>query len=429
MDLAHYEHDYRRRVNLRVLAILTAHIPLVAGVAAYQQTPILPVLGWTAFTLLLPWLFLRLQPETRATSRVIAVAAMFLSAILIHAARGASEGHFHVFVILSVLIVLADSVSLLLAGATIAAHHILFFFLWPASVFDYAAGFEIVLIHAAFVVGELIPACLLARQILASTLAQGLALGELSGHSAHLNEQAQSLSSVGRQLAETANEQADAINQSAALLRQHRIGVEQVAQTATESRKLADDAAIAMAQSEEGIRSLDERLNHLVREAAAVRAIASAVDQIAFQTNLLALNAAVEAARAGEAGAGFSVVAGEVRSLALRSAESAAQAGEKLQVILEQTQDARRFSTGMRESICRVVAADEALHKHIGTLAESSDEQRRQLEATQRHIDRLQELARGGTATAEQSSAAAAEIRNSAGTLDDMVGHLASLAR
>ena len=429
MNLEQYEQNYRRRMNLRVLAILTAHVPLVTGVAAYLQTPLLPVLGWMVFTLLLPWLFLKLQPETRATSRVIAVASMFLSAILIHSARGATEAHFHIFVLISVLIVLADFVALLLAGATIAAHHVLFYFLWPASVFDYAAGFEIVLIHAAFVVGELIPACLLARQILASTLAEGLVLGELSGHSAHLNTQAQSLSELGRRLARTASEQADAIHQSADLLRQHRVGVEQVATTAIESRKLADAAAVAMAQSEEGIRSLDERLNHLVRQAAAVRAIASAVDQIAFQTNLLALNAAVEAARAGEAGAGFSVVAGEVRSLALRSAEAASQAGEKLQDILEQTQNARQFSTGMRQSINRVVAADEALHQQIDALAESSADQRRQLDATQSHIERLQELTRGATATAQQSSVAAGEIHNSALTLDDMVGHLASLAR
>jgi methyl-accepting chemotaxis protein len=352
---------------------------------------------------------------------------MFLSAIFIHSARGASEAHFHVFVTISILIVLADMIALLLAAATIAAHHIAFFFLWPSSIFDYAAGFPVVLTHAAFVIAEIIPACLLARQVLSSSLAHGLATGEMTGQSAQLNAQAQTLYTAGEELAQSAAEQANAIQQSAELLSQRREGVREVTEIASHARRLASESAHALNQSAEGMLQLDRRLDSLVREAAAVGAIASSVDQIAFQTNILALNAAVEAARAGAAGSGFAVVADEVRSLALRSAEAANQATAKLQLILEQTQTARRLSTSMRASIESVVSADEILHKRIDSLAESSARQLQQLGETEAQLTRLQNLTRRASSGAQQSSGAAAELRRSADTLDNMVRQLTSL--
>ena len=77
--------------------------------------------------------------------------------------------------------------------------------------------------------------------------------------------------------------------------------------------------------------------------------LADVVEKIARQTNLLSLNAAIEAARAGPAGAGFSVVAGEVRRLSAESGEMGKQIGEQVRSFGAQVNATMRDATAQSD--------------------------------------------------------------------------------
>jgi methyl-accepting chemotaxis protein len=77
---------------------------------------------------------------------------MAMSGMLIAASGGDIAVHFHVFVVLSFLVIYYSAVPILVAAAVIAVHHLVGNYLFPAYVFDNGASLGIVIKHAAFVV-------------------------------------------------------------------------------------------------------------------------------------------------------------------------------------------------------------------------------------------------------------------------------------
>ncbi|MDD5400867.1 MAG: EAL domain-containing protein [Sulfurimonas sp.] len=94
----------------------------------------------------------------------IAVAMMLFSVIFIQQYLGRIEMHFHVFIGMAILTLYKDVVPLVIAAATTITHHLLFNYLqlyevslfdMPVMVFNYGCGFDIVILHAVFVIIEL----------------------------------------------------------------------------------------------------------------------------------------------------------------------------------------------------------------------------------------------------------------------------------
>jgi two-component system chemotaxis sensor kinase CheA len=101
----------------------------------------------------------------RTLSMVYGVAAMLMGGLLVHFGRGPLqiEMHFYFFVLLALLAVFGNPAVIILAATTAAVHHLLTWIFIPASVFNYAASFWTVAVHAAFVVLESVAAVFVAR--------------------------------------------------------------------------------------------------------------------------------------------------------------------------------------------------------------------------------------------------------------------------
>lgn len=93
----------------------------------------------------------------------IAIAMMLFSVIFIQQYLGRIEMHFHVFITMAVLTLYKDIFPLLVGALTTIFHHLAFNYLqlyevslfdMPVMIFNYGCGFDIVILHAVFVVIE-----------------------------------------------------------------------------------------------------------------------------------------------------------------------------------------------------------------------------------------------------------------------------------
>jgi hypothetical protein len=344
---------------------------------------------------------------TRASSRslrsgAVAIGLLAASALLIHLSGGATEAHFHFFVVLPLVALYQAWLPLLLAIGFVVVHHLSMTFAAPERLFntDAARAMPLVfsLVHAVFVllaVAVLVAFWKLAEDAVLATEAANLERSTARDRT--LAERADVQGRTGRHVSELvlATDQADRHVSEVA---------EAVARLATTAGTVATEAQ-SSAQVAERSSSITEQgaatAERLLGSTAEVAEAVSFVADVAARTNLLALNATIEAARAGEAGRGFAVVAGEVKELARQTASAATDIAERIDRIVDDAGAAAGALTELRQVLGDIT---ERQLRISGAIAEQLD------------------ASRGIAGDADQVSATVGSIRQDITALADIVG-------
>jgi len=211
------------------------------------------------------------------------------------------------------------------------------------------------------------------------------------------------------------------LEQTAASMEQLTATVTQSADTARQANQLAANAAQAAGRGGEVVGQVVASMQQITDSSRKIADIIGVIDGIAFQTNILALNAAVEAARAGEQGRGFAVVAGEVRSLAGRSAEAAKEIKTLIGKSVENVEAGSAQVAQAGQSMEEIVSSVRRVSDLIGEITASSTEQRDGIAQVNQAVAHLDQMTQQNAALVEESTAAAASMRDQAQRLAEVV--------
>ncbi len=138
------------------------------------------------------------------------------------------------------------------------------------------------------------------------------------------------------------------------------------------------------------------------------------IQEVSRKSEILALNAALEGHRAGQAGAGFSLVAGEMQQLSERTA----RASDDVALIVVGLQE---FNDEAREAFGEMQANAELNQQLSRKISQSSGDQQR---ATQQLVSLMGELENSGrelASSAQQTILLAADLAELSGRLDGAV--------
>jgi methyl-accepting chemotaxis protein len=215
-------------------------------------------------------------------------------------------------------------------------------------------------------------------------------------------------------LSERTENQASALQETAASMEQLSSTVEQNADNAKQANQLAQGASAVAVKGGDVVGQVVGTMKSINDSSKKIADIISVIDGIAFQTNILALNAAVEAARAGEQGRGFAVVASEVRGLAQRSAAAAKEIKTLIGVSVERVEQGTLLADKAGETMKEIVASIKRVTDIMGEISAASANQSSGVAQVGAAVSQMDQATQQNAALVEESAAAAESLKGQA---------------
>jgi len=247
------------------------------------------------------------------------------------------------------------------------------------------------------------------------------ALRQVAEASRQVSGATEQIATSSHQVADGASQQAATLGEATARLGEVATGARHATERAGEAARISGQARQAAGEGGAAVERMRGAMGRIRHAAEGTSAIIRDINEIAFQTNLLALNAAVEAARAGEAGRGFAVVAEEVRSLALRSKDAAQRTEALIKESVGEAVAGEATGDEVAGVLGRISGSVEQVSTIVGEIATSAGDQARALEALSGAVKDVEKVTMHNAASAEESSAASAQLSTEAARLDEMV--------
>jgi len=252
--------------------------------------------------------------------------------------------------------------------------------------------------------------------------------GNLAKIVAEVRQSADSVSTASHEIAHgnadlsaRTEQQASALQQTAASMEELNATVRQNADNALQANQLAAAASAVATEGGQMVGKVVQTMDGISESSRRITEIINVIDGIAFQTNILALNAAVEAARAGEQGRGFAVVAGEVRTLAQRSAEAAREIKSLIGTSVERVESGNALVHQAGSKMDEVLASIRRVADIVGEISSASAEQSDGVTQVGEAVAQMDQATQQNAALVEESAAAAESLRTQARQLVDAV--------
>jgi methyl-accepting chemotaxis protein len=246
-------------------------------------------------------------------------------------------------------------------------------------------------------------------------------VGSVRGNAESVATASSQIAQGNLDLSQRTEEQASALQQTAATMEELNVTVRSNADNARQANQLALGAASAANDGGAAVGRVVDTMRGIQASSKKIVDIIGVIDGIAFQTNILALNAAVEAARAGEQGRGFAVVAAEVRTLAQRSASAAREIKTLIGHSVAQVEQGTTLVDQAGHSMQHIVAAIQRVSDIVGEISSAAVEQSSGVSQVGEAVSQMDQATQQNAALVEEGAAAAESLKQQARMLVEAV--------